>query len=100
MKLKLKREELTTLINSMNRTDLVHFSDRNFALIVEFLLKEFVTKLMKKAIDMEEKNSISIDNATLVALNCFLPKLIFDDPYEIAVMGVVITKINQECLNF
>ncbi len=99
MKLKLNRDELNVLIHAMEGGPMIRFSSPFAGKLTTCIMRDFLTRLMKKSIDLQEKTSIELDDQTLLSLDYVLPKLPISDPYEMAIMSKITTKINQECLN-
>lgn len=99
MKLKLTNEELIVLIKTLEYADAATFNTMLESRLCGAILREFVTSLMKKSIDMKEQLSIKLDDKTTLALNQVLPQLCPASPFERAVLTNINIKINQRCLS-
>lgn len=99
MKLKLKKDELNALINTLRNCEEVSFNTKLEQKICGALIKEFVVKIAKKSIELTPKVSVSIDDQTAHALNFVMPQLVSEDAYSLTVTREIHAKINQACLS-
>lgn len=99
MKLKLTQEELNVLINTLQYSKYATFNTVFESRLSGIILKEFLTSLMKKSIDLKEKTSFTLDDKTALVLNHVLPQIFPESPFEKAVLTTITTKINQKCLS-
>lgn len=100
MKFKQTQEELNILISVLNSPlEKVTFNTILEQKLSACILREFLTSIMKRSMDLKKLTTITLDKKTLLVLNHVLPQLFPLSPYEQAVMSMLINKINQECLN-
>jgi len=99
MKLKLKNDELTIFLIALQNVKGVGFNTRLENRICTCILKDFIKKLLKKAVDQKEKISVELDSQTMLMLDFILPQLPVEDIYNRSVIYGIYSQINQACLS-
>lgn len=99
MKLKLKNEDFKIFMAAMSQCEYVTFNTKLEQRVCASILKDFIRKSAKKAIDNPDKVSITLDDQTLLTLNFVLPQLRVEEIYTQTIVKEVHAKINQQCLN-
>lgn len=97
MKLKLTNEELTIFLLNIQRTDGVTFNTRLEQRMSICILKDFIKRLLKKAVDQKAKISIDVDDQTMLVLAFIMPQIQIENMHSKSVFYTIFSEIHRLC---